>query len=132
MDPTSTPPRRFYSDGLAIWYIDRIWLAAEGLPEFDLAIDEVPGLDEVLWFSEAWGRRPTCRAVIDHCRRILEADGRYPVILGPPGPHGGYLLDGVHRVGKAMLAGATTVRAVRLAAMPEPDEVLAEGDPRRG
>ena len=54
------------------------------------------------------------------------ADLSYPIILGPTGN----VLDGVHRVAKAMLAGQTTVRAVRLPAMPPPDEQIAPDDPR--
>ena len=120
------PPRRFYSDGRAIWFIDSIWAAAEGLPVEDLAIAEVRELDEVCWFSDVWGKRPTCRAVIDHCKRMIDADLSYPVIVGPKGE----VLDGVHRIGKAMLAGATSVRAVRLPAMPPEDERIRPDDPR--
>jgi hypothetical protein len=120
------PPRRSFSDGRAIWYIDGIWAAAEGLPEEELSIDAVRELDEVCWFSDAWGKRPTCRAVVAHCKRILDADLGYPVILGPKGE----VLDGVHRIAKAMLAGATTVRAVRLPAMPKEDERIPPDDPR--
>ncbi|HMV39933.1 MAG TPA: hypothetical protein PKC26_12355, partial [Plasticicumulans sp.] len=58
----------------------RLWLLAAGLPEFDLPIEQVRELDKVTWFSEIWGKRPTCRAVIEHCRRILAADLSYPVI----------------------------------------------------
>lgn len=120
------PKRRFYSDGRGIWYIDRIWPLVAGLPEEDLPIDQVRELDEVCWFSDAWGVRPTCRLVIEHCQRILAADLSYPVIMGP----GGIMLDGVHRTAKAMLEGRTSVRAVRLHALPPPDEVLQPDDPR--
>jgi hypothetical protein len=122
----NVPQRRFYTDGRAIWYIDTIWAAAEGLQAEDLSIDEVHELDRVCWFGDAWGKRPTCRAVIEHCKRMIDADLSYPVILGPNGE----VLDGVHRIGKAMLAGETKVRAVRLAQMPEEDERIPPDDPR--
>lgn len=123
---TPQPHRRFYSDGRGIWYIDRFWKMAESLPVEDLPIAEVRVLDEVCWFSERWGKLPTCRAVIEHCKRIIDADMSYPVIVGPNGD----ILDGVHRIAKAMLAGETSVRAVRIRALPAPDEVIAPGDPR--
>jgi len=124
---TPNPPhRRFYSDGRGIWYIDRFWKLAEGLPTEDLVVEKVPVLDEVCWFSERWGKRPTCRAVIEHCQRILAADMSYPVILAPNGD----VLDGVHRIAKAMAHGQTTVKAVRLSQMPPPDEMLSPDDPR--
>jgi hypothetical protein len=120
------PSRRSFSDGRAIWYIEGIWAAAEGLPVEELSIDAVRELDEVCWFSEAWGKRPTCRAVIAHCQRMLGADLSYPVILGPKGE----VLDGVHRIAKALLAGETKVRAVRLPVMPPEDERIPPDDPR--
>ena len=126
-----TPPaRRFFSDGESIWYVETLWSAAASLPEFALPIEHIAGLDEVAWFNDAWGKRPTCRAVIDHCRRIQEADLRHPIILAPQdGPLKGCVLDGMHRIGKAMLAGNTTVRAVQLPAMPTPDERVANAHP---
>ena len=123
---TPQPQRRFYSDGRGIWYIDRFWQLAEGLPTEDLVVEKVPVLDEVCWFSERWGKRPTCRAVIEHCQRILAADMSYPVILAPNGD----VLDGVHRIAKAMTHGQATVKAVRLSKMPPPDELLSPDDPR--
>src|SRR5438552_1103562 len=116
------PPARryFFSDGRAIWYIDRLWLAAKDLSVEDLPISQVRELDEVCWFSDVWGKRATCRAVVEHCQRIMAADLSFPVILSPKGE----MLDGVHRVAKALLAGQTTVRAVRLLTMPPPDEHL--------
>ena len=88
-------------------------------------------LDEVTWFSDVWGRRPTCRAVIEHCQRIMAADLSYPVIFAPEGPpHHGCILDGLHRIAKTMAEGRTTIRAVRLPAMPPPDEEIGPDDPR--
>ena len=67
------------------------------------AVEQVRELDEVTWFSEVWGRRPTCRAVIEHCQRIMAADLSYPVIFAPEGPpHHGCILDGMHRIAKTM------------------------------
>jgi hypothetical protein len=107
-------------------YIESIWAAAERLPTEDLSVDDVRELDRVCWFSEVWGKPPTCRAVIEHCKRMIAAALSYPVILSPKGE----VLDGVHRVAKAMLAGGTKVRAVRLTQMPAPDEQIPPDDPR--
>ena len=126
-----TADRRLYSDGTAIWYIDNLWPIANDLPVFDFVITDLPQLDEVGWFSDAWGKRATYRAVIDHCRRILAADTSWPVILAPvDAPHHGCILDGIHRIAKTLLDGGSTVRALRLRTMPPPDEWIAAGDPR--
>ena len=50
-----TADRRLYSDGTAIWYIDNLWPIANDLPVFDFVITDLPQLDEVGWFSDAWG-----------------------------------------------------------------------------
>ena len=120
----STP--RFYTDGRKVWYITTIWRAAEGLPVSDVPIASIRELDQVVWFSDAWGKKPTCRAVIDHCVRIMQAEFTHPVILGPDGG----VLDGMHRIAKAMLDGATTVRAVMLVEMPAANEEISPNDPR--
>jgi hypothetical protein len=122
----TTPTRRFYSDGRAIWFIDQLWRAAADLPTYDFSLEDVPQLDQVLWFSEKWGRLPTCRAVIDHCVRINNADLSFPIIVGPTGE----ILDGMHRIAKALASGHRTLRAVRLPALPPADEHLDPSDPR--
>lgn len=124
--PPASTRRYFFSDGRAIWYIDRLWLAAKDLPIEDLPVSQVRELDEVCWFSDAWGKKPTCRAVIEHCQRIMAADLSFPIILSPKGE----VLDGVHRIAKAMLAGQMSVRAVRFTTMPPPDDLIPPGDPR--
>ena len=60
------------------------------------------------------------RAVVDHAKRIIEADPAYPVIFNADGR----LMDGGHRIGKAMIEGRSTVMAVQFESMPEPDEVV--------
>jgi len=64
--------------------------------------------------------------VVEHCQRLSAADLSHPIIIDATGR----VLDGVHRVAKAVLQGLTTVRAVRLSEMPEADEVLDSSDPR--
>lgn len=123
---TPQPPCRFYSDGRSIWFIETLWAAMTGLPATPLELQSVAELDQVVWFSEAWGKRPTCRLVVEHCRRMMAADLTYPVLLSPEG----VVLDGMHRICKAMATGLTTISAVRLTSMPPPDERLHANDPR--
>ena len=57
-----------------------------------------------------------------HAKRVVEADLQHPVILGPCGG----IIDGFHRVVKALVFGQKFVYAVRLEEMPEPDEIREE------
>lgn len=50
---------------------------------------------------------------------IEEADLTYPIIID----HVGRVLDGMHRVCKALNQGLETILAYRLLEMPEPDYV---------
>jgi hypothetical protein len=44
-------------------------------------------------------------------------DVSHPIILGPDGR----VLDGMHRVARALLEGRLSIQAVRLVVLPEPD-----------
>lgn len=102
-------------EGLDAWDVDRLIELSKDLPvkEVDLAsIDEV---DSVYWFDEL--ERPTVRKVVDHARLIEEVDLSHPIILG----FDGRVMDGMHRIAKALLEGRTTITAVQFEAPLEPD-----------
>jgi hypothetical protein len=63
--------------------------------------------------------RPTLREIVRHCRRINEATSEYPIILNDDGT----LMDGGHRLCRALLEGRDTIAAVQFPTMPPPDEV---------
>jgi hypothetical protein len=79
-------------------------------------------IDEVCWFD---GRPATVRAVVDHSRQIENADPQVPIILSSDG----HVLDGMHRVAKAILEGPPSVPAQRLLADPEPDWLVGSSRP---
>jgi hypothetical protein len=126
--PDGTP--RVLSDGRRIWHVTTLWAAARGLEPCPVPLSAIRELDEVCWFSDAWGKKPTCRAVAEHCRRVMDADLSMPVILGPLTDNPQAALDGMHRIVRALLDGRGTIDAVILPAMPAPDEVLTPTDPR--
>ena len=100
-----------------VWYVETLIEQAQGLPVFDLEIDTVEELDQDCWFGST--TVPTVRRVIAHCARILEADLSHPILLNADGS----LMDGGHRLGKAILEGRRTVKAVRFDTMPPPDRI---------
>ena len=105
-----------------VWYTENLWALARDLPVFEVPLDSVlawtgaPALDEDCWFV---GRPPTLREVARHCRRINDASYDFPVILNDDGS----LMDGGHRLCKALLDERQTISAVQFANMPRPDEV---------
>jgi hypothetical protein len=104
----------------AVWLTERLWRIAEGLPVRKVAIDDIQELDQNCWFRP--GNDPTCRAVARHARKIADADLSYPIILAPDGS----LMDGGHRVCKALLLGRTEIDAVRFEVDPEPDYFVSD------
>lgn len=102
-------------DGVRIWDVDRLVRLAEVLPCGEVPIGEIWELDEVRWFGDR--KRPTCRAILEHMRLVQEADASFPILLGQDGR----VMDGMHRVLKAALSGATRIPAKRFESDPEPD-----------
>ena len=94
--------------------MQQLWAMAAGLPSRKVRVADLNALDDVRWFSSGMGKLPTCRAVAEHARDIYEADFRHPIILSPSG----VVLDGMHRLCKAFLAGMEEIDAVQLPAMP--------------
>lgn len=104
--------------GRAFWMTERLWKLSADLPVIRVSIESVAEFDQNCWFDEE--RPPTCRAVANHLKRVIDADLSYPIILSPEGR----LMDGGHRVAKAWLQGETEIDAVRFQADPEPDYII--------
>lgn len=109
--------------GLQAWDVDRLVALTKDLPRFRIALSAIFELDEAYWFSGA-AVEATCRAVIEHARFIEEADLSFPIILSSDGR----VMDGMHRVGKALLNGLKDIEAVRFVRDPEPDYVGVDPD----
>jgi len=109
---------RLTEAGRFVWFVERLWHLARDLPARQVPLDTIKEFDQNCWFSTA--TPPTCRAVADHARRIIEADLHFPIILSAEG----HLMDGGHRVAKAYLAGLPTIAAVQFLQDPEPDYIL--------
>lgn len=102
-----------------VWTVERLWHLSATLEPFDFVVSDFDGLDEDCWYGST--NTPTIRSVLDHMQRIEAADLRHPVILSETG----VVMDGLHRICKAWLAGHTTIRAVRFPQTPPPDRIEA-------
>ncbi|MES2644619.1 MAG: chromosome partitioning protein ParB [Myxococcota bacterium] len=94
------------------WDVRRLWDLAAGLPVEAVVVAELPGVDENCWFHA--GEGPTVRNVVSHLKRILAADMERPILLNVDGT----VMDGLHRVARALLEGRTTLPAVRFGSLP--------------
>lgn len=101
--------------GFDAWDVDRLVELSAGLPIEQVPLSDIAEIDSVYWFDH--GYEPTVRAIVEHLRLIEAVDSSYPVILGPDGR----VMDGMHRIARALLEDRSTIAAVRLPALPDPD-----------
>lgn len=102
--------------GLAAWNVDRLIRLSRGLPIHDVPLDAITEVDSDYWFR--YGPIvPTVRRVVEHMQLTTEVDLSYPIILAASGR----VMDGMHRVARAILDGHPTIKAVRFVTDPEPD-----------
>ena len=92
------------------WDMTTIRDATIGLEVFDLQLAALD-LSVNPWSANSFA------LYLYHCNRIEKANLKYPIILDPTG----FIIDGWHRVAKAILKGNTTIKAIKLNVMPEPD-----------
>lgn len=103
-------------EGLDAWDVDRLIELSRGLPIERVALDSIAEIDTSYWF-EGSAEVPTVRKVVEHTTLILDADLSYPIILG----HDGRVMDGMHRIARALMEGRAEIAAVRFPAPLEPD-----------
>ena len=97
------------------WDIDRLVELSMGLPVKEVALDTIAELDSNYWFDP--GPEPTVRRIIEHMRLVQAVDLSFPIVLGVEGR----VMDGMHRIARAILDGHSTIRAVQFTVQPEPD-----------
>ena len=95
-------------DGLMAWDVDRLIALTADFPVKAVPIADIWQVDSVYWFDDG-EQRPTVRNFIEHVRLTQQVDVSYPIILGADGR----VMDGMHRVVRAILDDATTIRAVQ-------------------
>jgi hypothetical protein len=110
-------------DGLDAWDVDRLIAMTRDLPVRDIPLGSIAEVDSAYWFNGSSGSA-TVRAIVAHMRLVQATDLGYPIILGVDGR----VMDGMHRVARAMLEGRPSIRAVQFEVHPEPDYRNCEPD----
>ncbi len=107
---------RRVGEDIHIWDVDRLVALTRDINVTRVSLSDIRELEEPYWFQHE-GNAPTCRKVLEHARMVQEADPAFPIILSSDGR----VMDGMHRVGKALLQGHTEIDSVQFEADPEPD-----------
>ncbi len=101
-----------------VWDVHRLIRTSRELDVIEHPLAEISELDEN-WWSWRAECMPTPRALAEHMRLVQETNLNHPVILCADGR----LMDGMHRVVRAVLDGKEHIRAVRFPVTPDPDFV---------
>jgi hypothetical protein len=96
--------------GNKVWESGTLFQAAKDLEPYDLQLSAL-NLDSVFATSD------TIASFLYQMKRVQDADLSYPIIQAPDG----WIMDGLHRIVKAIIQGETTIKAVRLPVLPNPD-----------
>jgi hypothetical protein len=104
--------------GLCAWNVHRLIELSANLVRERVPLSAIQELDEPYWANERI-HPVTCREIVEHARLMLDCDLRHPVILSK----GGRVMDGMHRISKALLEGHSDIEAVRFIDDPEPDHI---------
>ena len=99
-----------------IWDVRKLTALAKDLDVIEVPLDHIQELNEPYWF-ECTGDTPTGRRILDHVKQWQDVDLNFPILLCSHGR----LIDGMHRIMKALEMGHKTIKAKRLIITPQPD-----------
>ena len=102
--------------GFSAWDVDRLVRLTESLPRRRVALSDIREFDEP-WFGS--DEAPTWRALVEHVKLMDAADLSFPIVLAADGT----VMDGMHRLAKALKAGHTDIEAIQFVMDPPPDYV---------
>ncbi len=109
--------------GIDAWDVARLIEASRELPVRRIAPSTIAELNENHWYFHDESV-PTPLSIVEHVRLINACDVTHPIILDA----GGRVMDGMHRLCRAILDGLATVPAVQFEHDPEPDFVDCNPD----
>ena len=103
-------------NGYYAWDVDKLVESSKDFPVILVNLSEIKELDENFWYG---GKDdiPTCRSIVEHMQLVNETSLQYPIILSEEGR----VMDGMHRVLKAVLNKEESIKAVKFNKTPKPD-----------
>jgi len=99
-----------------IWDVRRLIRLSRDLPVQQVDPSQIPELQENHWYALG-DRAPTPADLLEHMALIEACDLRHPIILDAAGR----VMDGMHRICKAVKDGVPAIPAVQFVTDPQPD-----------
>ena len=103
-------------NGFYAWDVDKLVESSKDLPQISVKLTDIKELEENFWYNGP-DSMPTVRSVVEHFKLVNETDLNYPIILSK----GGKVMDGMHRVAKALLSAHEEIKAVQITEDLPPD-----------
>ena len=104
-----------------VWDVNRLLRLHANVPTQTVALSQVAEIQQAYWFPNT---HPTTADIVEHMRWVEAADLAYPILMDAEGK----LMDGMHRVAKALLAGHSHIHAQLLPQTPAPDFINVDVD----
>ena len=98
------------------WKATTLFEHAKGLEAFEIPLAGMP------IGTTCWNAARSPQRLAEEIVRVMSADLDKPIILSDDG----FVLDGWHRVTRALVEGRTHISAVRFEKDPEPDWIVSE------
>lgn len=105
------PKDQMCSIGCHRWSVPRLFELSRDLPVMEVPLNHLS-----LWYTY---EKLTLREMVMHMKAVQDVDLTKPIILDEDGE----LMDGRHRLMKAMLLGNETIKAVRFDENPSPCQI---------
>lgn len=100
-----------YYDGNGMWIIANLISRASKLP-----VKEMP-LDHLNFSNIGFDAGNSIRKFVSHMKAAMDVDLKYPIILDEDG----FVMDGRHRIARAIFEGKETIKFVRFEETHAPD-----------
>lgn len=105
------PDNQMAQVGRHHWSVSRLFELSKNLPVMEVPLNHLN-----IWYKY---ENLTLREMVMHMKAVNDADLNYPIILDEDGE----LMDGRHRIMKAILNGCESIKAVRFDENPSPDKI---------
>ena len=105
-------------NGYFAWDVDKLIEKSKALPVLTVSLEDINEIDENFWYQGS-DDEPSCRSIVEHFRLMNDTELCYPIILSNTGK----VMDGMHRVAKALYQGLHEIKAVRFTEEVPPDFV---------
>jgi len=99
-----------FEDHGRVWKITRLIFLSSKLEVFDLPL-------KALNVFDIFPKVKTTFEFVEHIKKVQDSDLKYPIILDEEG----YVMDGRHRIMKALLENVESIKAVRFVKTPTED-----------